>query len=103
MLIGAAATILGNITVGRGAQIAAGSLVLKAVAPRVMVAGAPAQPVGQVQGAQSFLHDVARSRACARLLRLHTVTTWQLPGRACVHADIVFSRVWACFASQSTN
>lgn len=50
VLIGAAATILGNITVGRGAQIAAGSLVLKAVAPRVMVAGAPAQPVGQVQG-----------------------------------------------------
>ena len=50
VLIGAAATILGNITVGKGAQIAAGSLVLKPVAPRTMVAGSPAKPVGEVKG-----------------------------------------------------
>ena len=53
VLIGAAATILGNIIVGRGAQIAAGSLVLKPVLPRMMVAGSPAQPVGEVKGASS--------------------------------------------------
>lgn len=50
VLIGAAATILGNITVGRGAQVAAGSLVLKPVPPRTAVAGSPAQVVGLVRG-----------------------------------------------------
>ena len=47
VLIGAHSTILGNITVGKGAMIAAGSLVLKPVAPHVMVAGAPAKEVGR--------------------------------------------------------
>ena len=47
VLLGASATILGNIVVGRGAQVAAGSLVLKEVAPNTMVAGSPAQVVGQ--------------------------------------------------------
>ncbi len=46
VLIGAHATILGNITVGEGAMIAAGSLVLKPVAAHAMVAGAPAKEVG---------------------------------------------------------
>ena len=46
VLIGAHSTILGNITVGKGAMIAAGSLVLKPVAPHVMVAGAPAKEWG---------------------------------------------------------
>jgi serine O-acetyltransferase len=50
VLIGASATILGNITIGRGAQIAAGSLVLKPVEPHTMVAGSPARPVGRVVG-----------------------------------------------------
>lgn len=48
MLIGANATVLGNITIGKGAQIAAGSLVLKAVTPHTMVAGSPAREVGKV-------------------------------------------------------
>lgn len=39
VLIGAHSTVLGNITVGKGAMIAAGSLVLKPVAPHAMVAG----------------------------------------------------------------
>jgi serine O-acetyltransferase len=47
VLIGAHATILGNIRVGEGAMIAAGSLVLKSVAAHVMVAGAPAKEVGR--------------------------------------------------------
>jgi serine O-acetyltransferase len=48
VLIGASSTILGNIVIGRGAQIAAGSLVLKPVAPNTMVAGSPAYPVSTV-------------------------------------------------------
>jgi serine O-acetyltransferase len=50
VLIGASATVLGNIRIGEGAQIAAGSLVLKPVAPHTMVAGSPAKPVGTVTG-----------------------------------------------------
>jgi len=50
VLIGANATILGNITIGKGAQVAAGSLVLKDVPPRTMVAGSPAKEVGKVTG-----------------------------------------------------
>jgi len=54
VLIGAGATVLGNITVGKGAQVAAGSLVLKDVPPKTMVAGSPARPLGKVSGAYSF-------------------------------------------------
>ena len=50
VLIGAGASILGNITVGNGAQVAAGSLVLKPLEPHPMVAGSPAQHVGAVIG-----------------------------------------------------
>ena len=46
VLIGAGATILGNITVGDCAKVAAGSLVLKPVADRTTVAGVPAKTVG---------------------------------------------------------
>jgi hypothetical protein len=50
VLIGAGASILGNISVGIGAQVAAGSLVLKPVEPHTMVAGSPAQHIGAVIG-----------------------------------------------------
>ncbi|KAG2489051.1 hypothetical protein HYH03_012487 [Edaphochlamys debaryana] len=58
VLIGACATILGNITIGKGAQIAAGSLVLKPVPPHTLVAGSPAKEVGPVVGnpALSMVH-----------------------------------------------
>lgn len=58
VLIGASATILGNISIGRGAQIAAGSLVLKPVPPHMMMAGTPAKVVGRVSGnpALNMLH-----------------------------------------------
>lgn len=46
VLIGAGAKILGNITVGDEARIAAGSVVLKPVQARCTVAGVPARPVG---------------------------------------------------------
>lgn len=46
VMIGAGAKILGNIEVGEGSKIAAGSVVLKAVPPHTTVAGVPAKPVG---------------------------------------------------------
>jgi len=46
VLIGAGAKVLGNITVGEGSRIAAGSVVLAAVPPHVTVAGVPAKVVG---------------------------------------------------------
>ena len=46
VLIGAGASIIGNIEVGRCARIAAGSVVLKAVPNNVTVAGVPAKVVG---------------------------------------------------------
>ena len=55
VLVGAHSTILGNIKIGKGAMIAAGSLVLKPVAPHVMVAGAPAREVGRASTAAPAL------------------------------------------------
>lgn len=46
VLIGAGATVLGNIEIGRGSRVAAGSVVLKAVPPCTTVAGVPARVVG---------------------------------------------------------
>lgn len=47
VLISAGATVLGNIEVGAGAKVAAGSVVLKDVAPHTTVAGVPAVLVGR--------------------------------------------------------
>ncbi len=46
VLIGAGAKILGNISVGDCSRVAAGSVVLKDVAPMTTVAGVPARVVG---------------------------------------------------------
>ena len=46
VLIGAGASVLGNIEVGEEARIAAGSVVLQDVGARCTVAGVPAKPVG---------------------------------------------------------
>jgi serine O-acetyltransferase len=65
VLIGAGAKILGNIEVGECARIAAGSVVLKAVPPRMTVAGVPARVVGEAGCAEparsmdQLLHDLA--------------------------------------------
>ena len=50
VLIGVGAKILGNIEIGEGAKIGAGSVVLDAVAPHTTVAGVPAKLVGRPKG-----------------------------------------------------
>lgn len=46
VLISAGAKIIGNIEIGEGAKVGAGSVVLKDVAPHTTVAGVPAKVVG---------------------------------------------------------
>lgn len=47
VLIGAGAKVLGNVEIGEGAKIGAGSVVLRSVAPHCTVAGVPAVVVGR--------------------------------------------------------
>jgi len=61
VLISAGAKILGNIDVGTGARIGAGSVVLEDVADYTTVAGVPAKQVGRVSTAMPSLdmnHDI---------------------------------------------
>jgi len=46
VLLGAGAKVLGNVTIGRGAKVGAGSVVLRDVPPCATVAGVPARIVG---------------------------------------------------------
>lgn len=46
VLIGAGAKVLGNVVIGEGAKIGAGSVVLNDVPPHCTVAGVPARPIG---------------------------------------------------------
>jgi serine O-acetyltransferase len=55
VLIGAGAKILGNIEIGVGAKVAAGSVVLRDVPPHTTVAGIPARVVGRCTVAQPAL------------------------------------------------
>ncbi len=54
-LICASASVLGNIEVGENAIVAANSVVLKPVSNGVVVAGAPAKPVGQAPSSLATL------------------------------------------------
>ena len=45
--IGHGVIIVGNINIGNGAILAAGSVVTKDVAPYTIVAGVPAKPIGK--------------------------------------------------------
>lgn len=63
-LISVGAKVLGNIEVGEGAKVAAGSVVLQPVEPHCTVAGVPAKPVGACKESspsktmdQSFYYD----------------------------------------------
>jgi serine O-acetyltransferase len=62
VLIGAGAKILGNIEIGEGAKVGAGSVVLDAVDPYTTVAGVPARPVGLNSGLPAFTMDHALPR-----------------------------------------
>jgi len=55
VMIGAGAKILGNIEVGAGARVAAGSVVLQNVPPGKTVAGVPAKVVGDSGSAEPAL------------------------------------------------
>ncbi len=58
VLIGAGAKLLGNIEIGEGSKVAAGSVVLESVPPRCTVAGVPAQIVRRhVQGQPALEMD----------------------------------------------
>ena len=60
VLIGANASIIGNIEIGEGAKVGAGSVVMNNVPPHVTVAGVPAQIVGKPKGESPAL-DVDQS------------------------------------------
>jgi serine O-acetyltransferase len=60
VLIGAGAEVIGNIEVGEGAKVGAGSVVLQDVPPHVTVAGVPAEIVGRPKAEQPAL-DVDHS------------------------------------------
>ena len=55
VLIGAGAKILGNVEIGPGAKVGAGSVVLDAVPPHSTVAGIPARVVGRCTVAEPAL------------------------------------------------
>ena len=55
VLVGAGAKILGNIEIGVGAKVAAGSVVLRDVPPHTNVAGIPARVVGRCTVAEPAL------------------------------------------------
>ena len=64
VMVGAGATILGNIEIGRGSKVGAGSVVLNDVESHVTVAGVPAKVVGKPRCKkpcqsmdQNVLHD----------------------------------------------
>lgn len=50
VMISTGAKVLGNIKVGEGAKVAAGSVVLASVLPHTTVAGVPAKAVGRTKG-----------------------------------------------------
>ena len=67
VLISAGATVLGNIEIGEGAKVGAGSVVLKSVAPHTTVAGVPAVLVGRCltdQPALDMNHELACQGEC---------------------------------------
>lgn len=57
VLIGAGATILGNIKIGEGAKIGAGSLVLIEVPPRATAVGNPARLIGRNKGGEPVKNE----------------------------------------------
>jgi serine O-acetyltransferase len=65
VLIGAGSKILGNIEIGEGVHVSAGSVVLKSVPPHKVVAGVPAEIIGDSVGMQPAL-DMNQDLRCKR-------------------------------------
>jgi serine O-acetyltransferase len=63
VLIGAGSKILGNIEVGEGAHVSSGSVVLKAVPAHTVVAGVPAEVIGETTCEQPAL-DMNQELRC---------------------------------------
>ncbi len=63
VLLGAGAKILGNVTIGQGAKIGAGSVVLTDVPAHQTFAGIPAQAVGHSKGIEAA-YDMDHSLCC---------------------------------------
>jgi serine O-acetyltransferase len=59
-MIGAGATVLGNIEIGAGARVGAGAVVLRDVPPRATVAGNPARIVRSVLAGPGLQHRLDR-------------------------------------------
>ena len=62
VLLSAGAKVLGNIEIGEGAKVGAGSVVLKCVAPHTTVAGVPATVVGRTRSVNPALdmnHEIS--------------------------------------------
>lgn len=64
--IGANATILGGLTIGRGALVAAGAVVTKSVPDHALVAGNPARQIGWVCWCGQRLSEDLKCAACHR-------------------------------------
>lgn len=60
VLLGAGAKILGNVVIGEGSKVGAGSVVLRDVPPHVSVAGVPARIVGKMS-VDNPAHDMCHS------------------------------------------
>ncbi|HBO57897.1 MAG TPA: serine O-acetyltransferase, partial [Opitutae bacterium] len=61
VLLGAGAKILGNVEIGEGAKVGAGSVVLKDVPAYTSVAGVPAEIIGKtsdVSPALGMCHEI---------------------------------------------
>ncbi|MEO0443943.1 MAG: DapH/DapD/GlmU-related protein, partial [Pseudomonadota bacterium] len=65
VLIGAGSKILGNIKVGDGVHVSSGSVVLKDVPPHKVVAGVPADIIGDAAAQQPAL-DMCHELRCKR-------------------------------------
>src|SRR5438046_5482838 len=79
--IGANATILPGVTIGRDAMVGAGAVVTRSVPPHAIVAGNPARIVGYVdsRGSLAIDSDSDRAAAIAATTRVAGVVVRELP------------------------
>jgi carbonic anhydrase/acetyltransferase-like protein (isoleucine patch superfamily) len=91
MMIGAGAKILGNVVIGEGAKVGAGSVVLDDVPPHYTVVGVPAQIVGKTEVPEPSLDMNQRvlslpEKKALQRVRLETCCGW-FPYKCLVFAE----------------